>query len=185
MANAVSNINTMPKYIELLAKIVANTVPAYTMAESVRLIKLFIFFIKKSQIICKGKENFVILQTKTQKNAFFMNSNIELSLLEAEEKQLLDYIWNLIPQQDRQGMTQRDVLLVLDLMDDFLMEKGLVEESADEVNYLEGEIDETEQLEFLLAKTKESGLSITSEQIQLIMDGELQYGIEQGYYEEE
>ena len=114
-----------------------------------------------------------------------MNSNIELSLLEAEEKQLLDYIWNLIPQQDRQGMTQRDVLLVLDLMDDFLMEKGLVEESADEVNYLEGEIDETEQLEFLLAKTKESGLSITSEQIQLIMDGELQYGIEQGYYEEE
>jgi hypothetical protein len=114
-----------------------------------------------------------------------MNSNIELSLLEAEEKQLLDYIWNLIPQQDRQGMTQTDVLLVLDLMDDFLMEKGLVEESADEVNYLEGEIDETEQLEFLLAKTKESGLSITSEQIQLIMDGELQYGIEQGYYEEE
>lgn len=114
-----------------------------------------------------------------------MNSNMELSLLEAEEKQLLEYIWNLIPEQDRQGMTQTDVLLVLDLMDDFLMEKGLVEESADEVNYLEGEIDETEQLEFLLAKTKESGLSLTSEQIQLIMDGELQFGIEQGYYEEE
>lgn len=114
-----------------------------------------------------------------------MNSNMELSLLEAEEKQLLEYIWNLIPEQDRQGMTQTDVLLVLDLMDDFLMEKGLMEESADEVNYLEGEIDETEQLEFLLAKTKESGLSLTSEQIQLIMDGELQFGIEQGYYEEE
>jgi hypothetical protein len=114
-----------------------------------------------------------------------MNSNIELSLLEAEEKQLLEYIWNLIPEQDRQGMSQSDVLLVLDLMDDFLMEKGLVEESADEVNYLEGEIDETEQLEFLLAKTKENGLSLTSEQIQLVMDGELQFGIEQGYYEEE
>ena len=114
-----------------------------------------------------------------------MNQNVELSLLEAEEKQLLEYIWNLIPEQDRQGMSQSDVLLVLDLMDDFLMEKGLVEESADEVNYLEGEIDETEQLEFLLAKTKENGLSLTSEQIQLVMDGELQFGIEQGYYEEE
>ena len=114
-----------------------------------------------------------------------MNSNIELSLLEAEEKQLLEYIWNLIPEQDRQGMSQSDVLLVLDLMDDFLMEKGLVEESADEVNYLEGEIDETEQLEFLLEKTKENGLSLTSEQIQLVMDGELQFGIGQGYYEEE
>ena len=114
-----------------------------------------------------------------------MNSNIELSLFEAEEKQLLDYIWNLIPEQDRNGLTQSDVLHVLDLMDDFLLENGLLEESSEEVVYHEGEIDETEQLEYLLAKAKEQGLCITSEQIQLIMDGELQYGIEQGYYEEE
>jgi hypothetical protein len=70
-------------------------------------------------------------------------------------------------------------------MDDFLLENGLLEESSEEVVYHEGEIDETEQLEYLLAKAKEQGLCITSEQIQLIMDGELQYGIEQGYYEEE
>jgi hypothetical protein len=76
-----------------------------------------------------------------------MNSNIELSLLEAEEKQLLDYIWNLIPEQDRNGLTQSDVLHVLDLMDDFLLENGLLEESSEEVVYHEGEIDETEQLE--------------------------------------
>jgi hypothetical protein len=114
-----------------------------------------------------------------------MNPNLELSLLEAEEKLLLDYIWKLIPEQDRHSMTQSDVLLVLDLMDDFLMENGLLEESAEEVTYLEGEIDETAQLEYLLTKTKEQGVSMTSEQIQLIMDGELQYGIEQGYYEEE
>jgi hypothetical protein len=114
-----------------------------------------------------------------------MNPNVELSLLEAEEKQLLDYIWKLIPEQDRNGMTQSDVVLVLDLMDDFLMENGLLEESAEEVTYLEGEIDETAQLEYLLSKTKEQGVNLTGEQIQLIMDGELQYGIEQGYYEEE
>lgn len=114
-----------------------------------------------------------------------MNPNVELSLLEAEEKQLLDYIWKLIPEQDRHGMTQSDVLLVLDLMDDFLMENGLLEESEEEVTYLEGEIDEAAQLEYLLAKTKEQGVNLTSEQIQLIMDGELQYGVEQGYYEEE
>jgi hypothetical protein len=82
-------------------------------------------------------------------------------------------------------MTQSDVVLVLDLMDDFLMENGLLEESAEEVTYLEGEIDETAQLEYLLSKTKEQGVNLTGEQIQLIMDGELQYGIEQGYYEEE
>ena len=116
-----------------------------------------------------------------------MNTNIELSLLDPEEKELLNYIWNLIPEADRQGMTQADVLLVLDLMDDYLVENGLLEEDdqAGEMTYLDGEIDETEQLNYLLEQTKELGRPLTSEQLQLIMDGELQYGIEQGYYEEE
>ena len=114
-----------------------------------------------------------------------MNPNVELSLLEAEEKQLLDYIWKLIPEQDRHGMNQTDVIIASELMDDQLMEKGLLEESAVDFTYLEGEFDESAQLEQLLAKTKEQGVNLTSEQIQLIMDGELQYGIEQGYYEEE
>ena len=115
------------------------------------------------------------------------NSNIELSLMDAEEKQQLEYIWNLIPAEDRQGMTQSDVLMVLDLMDDYLVSQGLLEEedNTDEVTYLEGEIDETEQLNYLLEQTKALGCPLTSEQLQLIMDGELQYGIEQGYYEEE
>ena len=115
------------------------------------------------------------------------NSNIELSLMDAEEKQQLEYIWNLIPAEDRQGMTQADVMMVLDLMDDYLVSQGLLEEedNADEVTYLEGEIDETEQLNYLLEQTNALGRPLSSEQLQLIMDGELQYGIEQGYYEEE
>ena len=116
-----------------------------------------------------------------------MNANIELSLLDAEEKELLNYIWNHIPEEDRQGMTQADVLMVLDLMDDYLVSQGLLQEedNTDEVTYLEGEIDETEQLNYLLEQTKALGRALTSEQLQMIMDGELQYGIEQGYYEEE
>ena len=115
------------------------------------------------------------------------NSNIELSLMDAEEQQQLEYIWNLIPAEDRQGMTQADVMMVLDLMDDYLVSQGLLEEedNADEVTYLEGEIDETEQLNYLLEQTNALGRPLSSEQLQLIMDGELQYGIEQGYYEEE
>mgnify|MGYP003303056125 CR=1 FL=1 len=116
-----------------------------------------------------------------------MNTNIELSLLDAEEKALLDYIWNHIPTEDRQGMTQNDVLLVLDLIDDYLLENGLLEENdqTGEATYLDGEIDETEQLEYLLKALKEQGSNITSVQVQLITDAELQYGIEQGYYQEE
>ena len=116
-----------------------------------------------------------------------MNTNIELSLLDAEEKELLNYIWDHIPAEDRQGMTQSDVLLVLDLMDDYLVENGLLEEDeqAGEMTYLDGEIDETEQLNYLITATEEQGHTLSSTQIQLIMDAELQYGIEQGYYQEE
>ena len=116
-----------------------------------------------------------------------MNTNIELSLLNAEEKELLNYIWNLIPAEDKQGMTQNDVLLVLDLMDDYLLENGLLEEDdqTGETTYLDGEIDENEQQEYLLNALKEQGVKLSAVQVQLIMDAELQYGIEQGYYQEE
>ena len=114
------------------------------------------------------------------------NSNIELSLMDAEEKQQLEYIWNLIPAEDREGMTQADVLMVLDLMDDYLEEKGLLVEDAKtgEMVYLDGEVDETEQLNYLLAACAEENRTISSVQIQLIQDAELQYGISKGYYEE-
>ena len=88
-----------------------------------------------------------------------MNTNIELSLLNAEEKELLNYIWNLIPAEDKQTMTQNDVLSVLDLMDDYLLEHGLLEENEQtgETTYLDGEIDENEQLEYLINALKEQG----------------------------
>jgi hypothetical protein len=149
------------------------------------IIHTFSFF---CQIICKGSKKIVTLQTISKKHIIIMaNSNIELSLMDAEEKQQLEYIWNLIPAEDRKDMTQADVLMVLDLMDDYLVGQGLLQEedNCDEVTYLEGEIDETEQLNYLLEQTAALGRALTSEQIQLIMDGELQYGIEQGYYEEE
>lgn len=116
-----------------------------------------------------------------------MNTNIELSLLNAEEKELLNYIWNLIPAEDKQTMTQNDVLSVLDLMDDYLLENGLLEEDdqTGETTYLDGEIDENEQQEYLLNALKEQGVKLSAVQVQLIMDAELQYGIEQGYYQEE
>ena len=50
---------------------------------------------------------------------------------------------------------------------------------------MDGEVDETEQLDYVLKAAKAQGSTITGVQIQLVMDGELQYGIEQGYYEDE
>lgn len=116
-----------------------------------------------------------------------MSSDIELSLLDAEEKEELAYIWDLIPEEDKKGMSKADVLLVLDLMDDFLNEQGLLEEDEQtgEITYLEGEVDETEQMEYLRNATAKEGTHLTPVQLQLILDAEMQYGLKKGWYEEE
>ena len=110
----------------------------------------------------------------------------EEQLLTEDERKQVEFMWNLIPEQDRQGMQQSDILFVLDAMDDYLEEVGLLEVSDDgEVTYLDGDVDETEQLAFVQKAVKDAHLSLTNVQIQLIMDAEIQYGIAQGYYSED
>ena len=120
-------------------------------------------------------------------NQIMENNTIEMALLEPEERELVEYIYNAIPAEDRGTLTADDILFVLDAMDDYLEEKGLlrVDEATGEMEYLDGEVDETEQLNYVLAAAKEDQRAITCVQIQLIQDAELQYGIEKGYYEEE
>lgn len=131
-------------------------------------------------------------------NQIMENNTIEMALLEPEERELVEYIYNAIPAEDRSSgstpenpcghtLTADDILFVLDAMDDYLEEKGLlrIDEATEEMEYLDGEVDETEQLNYVLAAAKEDQRAISSVQIQLIQDAELQYGIEKGYYEEE
>lgn len=115
------------------------------------------------------------------------NLSLEEQFMTPEEREQVDFMWNMIPEPDRVGMTRKDILFVLDAMDDFLEEQGLLEvdEQSGEVTYLDGDVDETEQLNYILQAAQKEHLSITSVQIQLILDAELQYGIEQGYYEDE
>ena len=110
-----------------------------------------------------------------------------MALLEPEERELVTFIYEAIPAEDRGTLSPDDILLVLDLMDDYLEEKGLVrvDPETEEMEYLDGEVDETEQLNFVLAAMKEEQRPISSVQIQLIQDAELQYGIAHGYYSEE
>ena len=72
-------------------------------------------------------------------------------------------------------------------MDDYLEEQGLVREDPQtgEMEYLEGDVDETDQLNYVLKAVREEGRDISSVQIQLIQDAELQFGLAHGYYEEE
>lgn len=115
------------------------------------------------------------------------NDTIEMALLEPEERELVEFIFSAIPAADRGSLKADDILFVLDAMDDFLEEQGLVkvDEATGEMEYLDGEVDETEQLNYVLRAAKEDSRAISGVQIQLIQDAELQYGIEHGYYEEE
>ena len=115
-----------------------------------------------------------------------MANSMEMGLLEPEERDEIQFIWDLIPEEDRKGISENDVLLVLDAMDDFLEEEGLlyVDEETGEVEYEDGEVDETEQMAYVAQVAKEQNSPLTNVQIQLIMDGEFQYGLKEGWYEE-
>lgn len=115
------------------------------------------------------------------------NNSIEMALLEPEERELVAFIYDSIPAQDRGILSSEDILWVLDRMDDYLEKQGLVKVDPEtgEAEYLDGEVDETEQLDFVLAAIKEENRAVTATQVQLIQDAELQYGIKQGYYSEE
>ena len=110
-----------------------------------------------------------------------------MGLLEPEERQLVEFVFHAIPAEDRGTLTPDDILFVLDAMDDYLEEQGLlrINEETEEMEYLDGDVDETEQLNYVLQAVKEDGRAISGVQIQLIQDAELQYGIEHGYYSEE
>lgn len=118
-----------------------------------------------------------------------MNESIEMALMEPEEREMVEYIMKMINDENDGNdgkLTADDVLFVLDLMDDYLEEKGLLREDpkTGEMEYLDGDVDETEQLDYILKAVREERRKISSVQIQLIQDAELQYGIEKGYYEE-
>lgn len=108
-------------------------------------------------------------------------------LMDEDERKQVEFMWNVIPEQDRKSLSKDDILFVLDAMDDFLEEKGLVEydEENEEITYLDGEVDETEQMEYVLDMAREDERNLTASQVQIIMDAEMQWGIEQGYYEED
>ena len=115
------------------------------------------------------------------------NNSIEMALLEPEERELVAFIYDSIPAQDRGTLSMDDILWVLDRMDDYLEKQGLVtvDSETGEAEYLDGDVDETEQLDFVLAAVKAENRAISATQVQLIQDAELQYGIKQGYYSEE
>ncbi len=100
---------------------------------------------------------------------------------EFDDSKCIEYILNLIPEQDREGITEDDVQYVLDVIYDFYEEEGLLEENMASDGY----VDEDKELEYIHRACKRDGIELNYEQIQLILDGEFEYGKSIGIYAED
>lgn len=137
-------------------------------------------------------KKFCTFASKFEKKIIFLvkimeNNTFETALMDPEEREQVEFMLSVIPEQDRKNISADDVLFVLDMMDDYLLEEGLLEynEETEEAVYLDGEVDETEQLNYVLNQAQQDERSLTASQIQIIMDAEQQWGLKQGYYEVE
>lgn len=99
-----------------------------------------------------------------------------------DEQEAIRYILEHIPEQDKQNLTEDTVGDVLDFVDDFYEQSNLYNEETETA--LEGEVDESDLLQFVLDKVEEEHLQLSYEQVQLILTFEFEYGCSIGVYEE-
>ena len=102
-----------------------------------------------------------------------------------DESEAIKYILDFIPNEDKlykgHCLTDDDVQYVLDLITDYYEEQGLIEDDTAE----EASIDEEDMLQYILAAVKDDKMPLSDEQIQLILQGEFEYGVSIGVYDEE
>ena len=47
-------------------------------------------------------------------------------LLSEDEREQVEYMWDVIPEQDRKSLSKGDIVFVLDAMDDYLEEEAVL-----------------------------------------------------------
>lgn len=103
-----------------------------------------------------------------------------------DESEAIHFIWDFIPEEDRKGMDEDTIQYVLDVIYDYYESEGLMsDEDDDEGTASEADIDEEQMYEYVRKAAKKDKIEITDEQIQLILEGEFEYGVSIGIYEAE
>ncbi len=102
----------------------------------------------------------------------------EYDEIEFNEDDAIDYILDFIPEDDRKAVTRDDIQDVLDLIYDYYDSEGLISEDTAE----SASIDEEEMYRYIREHASKYGLSLSNELIQLIIEGEFEYGVSIGIY---
>jgi hypothetical protein len=105
----------------------------------------------------------------------------EEDLLVYDEDEAVKFILNFIPAESKDRIDNDKIEYVLDVVYDFYEENGLIDEDSTE----EASIDEEEMFKYILKSSKKDKMKLTEDDIQLILDGEYEYGKSLGIYREE
>lgn len=105
----------------------------------------------------------------------------EDDLLVYDEDEAVKFILDSLPADAKERINDEKVEYVLDVVYDFYDENGLIDEESTE----EASIDEEEMFKFILKCSKKDKMELGEDDIQLILDGEYEYGKSLGIYTEQ
>ena len=105
----------------------------------------------------------------------------EDDLLVYDEDDAVKFIINFLPEEFKAKIDDTKIEYVLDVVYEFYEENGLIDEDSAE----EASIDEEDMFKFILKCSKKDKMNISEEEIELILEGEYQYGKSLGIYKEE
>ncbi len=100
--------------------------------------------------------------------------------LEYDDDAAVAFILDLLPEEVKKRVDEDTVKYVLDVIYDYYEENGLVEEDSVE----EAIIDEEKMFDYICKAARRDGISLTEDDLQLILEGEYEYGVSIGVYED-
>ena len=106
---------------------------------------------------------------------------LEDDLLVYDEDEAVKFILNYIPAEAKVRIDDDKIQYVLDVVYDYYDENGLIDEDSTE----EASIDEEEMFKFILKCSKKDKMELSEDDIQLVLDGEFEYGKSLGIYRED
>lgn len=98
-----------------------------------------------------------------------------------DEDDAVKFILKLIPAELKDKINEDAINYVLDVVYDYYDENGLLDEEAID----ETDIDEEEMLQFVVKAARKDKMDLDEDDIQLVLDGEYEYGKSLGIYTEE
>lgn len=102
-------------------------------------------------------------------------------LLVYDEDEAVKFIQNLVPAELKAKLNDDAINYVLDVVYEYYEDNGLLDEDAVD----ETSIDEEEMLQYVAKAAKKDKMNLDDDDIQLILDGEYEYGKSLGIYSEE